>query len=96
MPMLQYEYDHLEIDEIPQEIIIQYKLGGKVDAKGYALIKIQKGYQLPQADILAQELLKETQCPQLSTECSDFGIGDLCCLFHQLHSCCFQFQHKLC
>jgi hypothetical protein len=45
---------------VPEEIIKQYYLCEKVDNDGYLYIQVQKGmYGLPQAGILAQELLKQ-------------------------------------
>ena len=58
--MARYEYVRLKIDDIPQEIILQYNLEKKVDAAGYVYIEIRKGmYGLPQAGILAQQLLEK-------------------------------------
>jgi hypothetical protein len=52
MQMARYEYVRLKIDDIPQEIILQYNLKKKVDADGYVYIEIKKGmYGLPQAGI---------------------------------------------
>jgi hypothetical protein len=56
--MLRYEYIQIKINDVPEEIIKQYNLREKVDNNGYVYIKVQKGmYGLPQAGILAQELL---------------------------------------
>jgi hypothetical protein len=41
--MARYEYVRLKIDDIPQEIILQYNLEKKVDADGYVYIEIRKG-----------------------------------------------------
>jgi hypothetical protein len=59
-PMVRYEYVRIKIDDIPDEIIVQYKLRDKVTADGHVYIEIQKGmYGLPQAGILAQQLLEQ-------------------------------------
>ncbi len=59
-PMEQYEYVHIKLTDVPDEIIKQYKLAEKVDFNGYVYIEVQKGmYGLPQAGILAQQLLEK-------------------------------------
>jgi hypothetical protein len=60
MPMVRYEYVCIKIDNIPKEIIVEYKLRDKVTTDGHVYVEIQKGmYRLPQAGILAQELLEK-------------------------------------
>jgi hypothetical protein len=60
MPMVRYEYVHIKINDIPDEIIVEYNLKDKVTSDSHIYIEIQKGmYGLPQAGILAQELLKK-------------------------------------
>jgi hypothetical protein len=59
-PMVRYEYVCIRINDIPEEIIVEYNLHKKVTKDGYVYVKIQKGmYGLPQAGILAQELLEK-------------------------------------
>ena len=59
-PMVRYEYVRIKIEDIPEEIIVEYNLREKVTSDGYVYIEIQKGmYGLPQAGILAQELLEK-------------------------------------
>ncbi len=59
-PMERYEYICIKLDNVPEEVIQQYLLWDKVDSKGYIFIKVQKGmYGLPQAGILAQNLLEK-------------------------------------
>ena len=59
-PMKQYEYMHLKITHIPEEVIEHYNLRDIVTEDGYVYCEIQKGmYGLPQAGIIAQELLQE-------------------------------------
>ena len=59
-PMKRYEYMHMKLEDIPEEIIVLYKLRDKVDAKGFVYVEILKGmYGLPQAGIIAQELLEK-------------------------------------
>ena len=55
------EYMRLKITDIPEEVIDEYKLREMiVDDDGYAYSDITKGmYGLPQAGIIAQELLAE-------------------------------------
>jgi hypothetical protein len=59
-PMEQYKYVHIKLDGIPEETIQQYPLQDNVDSEGYIFIEVQKGmYGLPQARILAQNLLEK-------------------------------------
>jgi hypothetical protein len=54
------EYMRMKLKDIPTDFVELYNLTDKVDANGYIHIKIQKGmYGLPQAGMLAQELLKK-------------------------------------
>jgi hypothetical protein len=60
-PMEQYEYMHLKLSDIPEEILIEYKLREIAALDGYVHCKIRKRmYGLPQAGIIAQELLQES------------------------------------
>ena len=59
-PMKRYEYMRIKITNIPEEIIKEYNMREIVTEDGYVYCKIQKGmYGLPQAGIIAQELLQE-------------------------------------
>ncbi len=59
-PMKQLEYMRLKISDIPEEIIEQYKLREITTSDGYVYTEITKGmYGLPQAGIIAQNLLEE-------------------------------------
>ncbi len=50
----------IKFTDIPEEITKEYKLHEIVTDNGYIYCKIQKGmYDLPQAGIIAQELLQE-------------------------------------
>ena len=50
----------LKLTDIPEEIIIEYKLHEIATEDGYVYCEIRKGmYGLPQAGILAQELLED-------------------------------------
>ncbi len=58
-PMVKYEYVRIKVDDISDKIIVEYNLHDKVSNDGHIYVKIQKGmYGLPQAGILAQELLE--------------------------------------
>jgi hypothetical protein len=60
MPMVRYKYVWIKIDDIPDEIFVEYNLRDKVSNNGHIYVEIQKGmYGLPQAGILAQELLEK-------------------------------------
>jgi hypothetical protein len=59
-PMKRYEYMRMKLQDIPDEIIEQYKLKEKVDKNGFVYVEIRRGmYGLPQAGIIAQELLEK-------------------------------------
>jgi hypothetical protein len=59
-PMKRYKYMRLKITDIPEEVIEQYNLRNIVTKEAYVYCKIRKGmYGLPQAGIIAQELLQE-------------------------------------
>jgi hypothetical protein len=54
------EYMCLKMADIPDEIINEYKLDQKATTDGFIYTEIQKGmYGLPQAGIIAQELLAD-------------------------------------
>ncbi len=58
-PMERFEYIRIRIEDIPEEIITEYKLREK-GCDGYIYVEIRKGmYGLPQAGILAQQLLEQ-------------------------------------
>jgi hypothetical protein len=58
-PMPNPKYMHLQLDIIPEEIIVVYKLRKLAMPDGWVYINICKGmYGLPQAGILANQLLK--------------------------------------
>ncbi len=60
MPMKRFEYMRIKISNIPEEIIEEYNLHEIVTEDGYVYCKIRKGmYGLPQASVIAQELLTE-------------------------------------
>jgi hypothetical protein len=48
------------MSDLPEEIIVEYKLHKIVNAKGFMFIEVTKGmYGLPQAGLLANELLEK-------------------------------------
>jgi hypothetical protein len=59
-PMPRYEYVRLKQDDIPKEVIDEYNLHEKITPDGYIYVEVRKGmYGLPQAGLLAQELLEK-------------------------------------
>ena len=59
-PMKRYEYVRLKMEDIPEEVIIEYNLRKLATKEGYVYIEVRKGmYGLPQAGLLAQELLEK-------------------------------------
>jgi len=59
-PMDRPEFLRMKIENFPDDVISQYKLKDIVDAKGFVMIRVEKGvYGLPYAGIIAQNLLEE-------------------------------------
>jgi hypothetical protein len=60
-PMKRYKYFHMKLELFPQDVIDKYNLANKVDHNGNVLhCEVRHGmYGLPQAGIIAQELLEE-------------------------------------
>jgi hypothetical protein len=59
-PMSRYEYFRMKLELFPDDIIEEYNLRSKVDARGDIHCKVrQEMYGLPQAGIITQELLKK-------------------------------------
>ena len=59
-PMNRYEYFRMKLNLFPHDVIEEYKLNDKVDANGYIFCEVRRGmYGLPQAGIIAQNLLTE-------------------------------------
>jgi len=59
-PMKRYKYFRMKLDLFPQDTIDKYNLASKVDQNGNVHCEVQRGmYGLPQAGIIAQELLEE-------------------------------------
>ena len=57
-PMDRPEFLRMKLDNFPDDVIKLYNLMDKVDAKGFVILRIEKGmYGLPYAGIIAQELL---------------------------------------
>ena len=57
-PMERYEYMRLKLSDMPDDVIAHYKLRDIATPDGYVYCKIRQGmYGLPQAGIIAQELL---------------------------------------
>jgi hypothetical protein len=87
-PMKCYEYMHLKITDILEEIIKEYRLDEKVTEDRYIYTKIQKGiYSLPQAGIIAQELLENRLAKHGYTMQNHFRILEACHKTNMLHSC---------
>ena len=56
-PLKWYEYVRLRLEDIPGEIVTEYKLQQKYTPAGYVYLEIRKGmYGLTQAGLLAQQL----------------------------------------
>ena len=69
-PMPKPEYMRLHLDIIPEEIIAKYNLRDLVNEDRWIYIEIWKGmYGLPQAGILANQLLKKRLSPKVYYQC---------------------------
>ncbi len=65
MPVVDPKYIRINITDIPKEFILEYDLAGKEDHNGWIYFEIYCGcYRLPQAGILANDLL----CGRLEKE----------------------------
>ena len=59
-PLKRPEYIRVRLDDMPDEIIKEYDLRSKTNAKGFIFMEVTKGmYGLPQAGLLANELLEQ-------------------------------------
>ncbi len=59
-PMKRFEYFRMKLELFPQDVIDLYDLSNKVDHNGNVHCEVRRGmYGLPQAGIIAQELLQE-------------------------------------
>ena len=59
-PLDQFEYMHMQLRNIPQEIIGQYKLTNLVAPNGYVYIEIRRAmYGLKQAVFIANKQIKK-------------------------------------
>jgi hypothetical protein len=69
-PMADLEYMRLWLDIIPEEIIVKYNLWDLVDEDRWVYIEIRKGmYGLPQAGIIANQLLEKRLSEKGSCQC---------------------------
>ena len=58
-PLDRYEYMKMKLSNFPEDIVELYNLRGKATNDGYVYAEVRKGmYGLPQAGILAQQLLE--------------------------------------
>ena len=63
-PLKRSEYVKLKLQDIPNEIIVEYKLHEKATSDGCVYVKVQKGmYGLPQAGLLSNEMLERRLAP---------------------------------
>ena len=59
-PMERYKYMRLKLVDLPDDVAKQYDLGNKVTADGWIYLEVRKRmYGLPQAGLLAKNLLEE-------------------------------------
>ncbi len=59
-PLVQYEYVRMHLSNLQDDVIKQYRLKALATKAGMVFVEIKQGmYGLPQAGLLAQELLKK-------------------------------------
>ena len=59
-PMERFEYIRLKLSDLSEDFVERYNLEPKADKNGQIYVKIHRGmYGLPQAGLLAQQLLEE-------------------------------------
>jgi CO/xanthine dehydrogenase FAD-binding subunit len=59
-PLTRYKYVRMNLANFPEDVIEQYKLKELANKTGMVFVEIRKGmYGLPQAGLLAQELLEQ-------------------------------------
>ncbi len=59
-PMAHYKYMQIQITNMPKDVIKHYQLTDIATPDRYVFCEIQKGmYELPQAGIIAQQLLEK-------------------------------------
>jgi hypothetical protein len=75
-PMTRFEYMRLKILDLPEDVIEHYHLQAIATPDKLIYCKIQKGmYGLPQAGIIARELLEE--CPAQHGYCQSQTVPGL-------------------
>ena len=58
MLMNRAEFIQMKLDNFPEDVIKQYGLHKKVNAKGFVILRVEKGmYRLPRTGSIAQDLL---------------------------------------
>ena len=58
--MERFEYMRLKLSDLPEDFVERYNLEPKADKNGQVYVEIRRGmYGLPQAGLLAQQLLEE-------------------------------------
>ncbi|KAL7475598.1 hypothetical protein ACHAW6_001508 [Cyclotella cf. meneghiniana] len=74
-PLKWYEYLKLCLTDLSNDVMEQYNLKDKATSHGFVYVEIQKGiYGLPQAGLLAQELL-EARLNAKGFKQSNFTLG---------------------
>ena len=64
-PLKRYEYLHLKIEDIPEDVRQEHKLSEKVTPEGWVYVEVCNGkYGLLQVGLLAQELLAKRLATQ--------------------------------
>ncbi len=92
--MTRYEYMRLKLADMPNNVIEHYKLRNVATLDGYIHCEIQKGmYGLPQAGIIAQQLLAKQLKEQgyYHSRSVDARVAT-----HHLFTGCQQFWSQIC
>ena len=92
-PIKRYEYLCMKLNLFPQDIIDEYNLKNKVNHNGNVHCEVRRGmYGLPQAGIIAQELLEEHSDSRLHTKQTHTRLLETQMAPHKFHTSCRQLQ----
>ncbi len=60
MTMLQDEYMHIKLSDLPEDVAVEYIFAAKVPTDRYIYVKIRRGmHGLPRAGLLVQQLMEK-------------------------------------
>ena len=82
MPLKRHEYLKLRLNELPEDVIEHYGLKNEASPEEFVYVEVRKGmYGLPQAGLLAQELLeKQLNEKDIGNQNTHLAFG---CMIHK-------------